>query len=110
MNGSARRERRQHERFPQVLDVCNRCLIMGPVNSGHATPNLPQEFDGRIQNLSNGGACILSSFPLPPAVFICCNFPVSDAPVSVPILMQVRWTAKRGLTPPNYISGFQFVL
>jgi hypothetical protein len=97
------RERRQHERFPQALDVHGRCLISGQGS------NPPKEFDGRIQNLSNGGVCILSSFALQPAVFVCCDFPVCDVPVSIPALMQVRWTAKRGQKVPNYISGFQFV-
>jgi hypothetical protein len=98
-------ERRQHERFPQVFDVHARCLLsMQTVN------NPPQEFDGRIQNLSNGGACILSSHPLEPAAFVCCSLPVADDQVSVPLLMQVRWTVKRGRKSPNYVSGFQFVL
>lgn len=99
------RERRQHERFPQVLDVYARCLL-----SGMATGEPQKEFHGRIQNLSNGGACILSSCALQPAAFVCCNFQVCDTPVSVPALMQVRWTVKRGQKSPNYISGFQFVV
>lgn len=103
MNTSSKHERRQHERFPQILDVHARCLI-----SGTAT-TLPKEFDGRIQNLSKGGACILSSTPLPPSVFVSCDFPVNDTAVTVPTLMQVRWTAKRGRKAPNYISGFEFV-
>lgn len=98
-------ERRQHERFPQVLDIHARCLMS--VQTG---TDAPKEFDGRIQNLSNGGACILSSTALQPAMFVCCKFPVLDAPVSLPLLMQVRWTVKRGRKSPNYISGFQFVL
>lgn len=105
MTTSAKRERRQHERFPQVLDVHARCLI-----SGDANAILPKEFEGRIQNVSKGGACILSSTPLPASVFVSCDFPVFDSPVSVPTLMQVRWTAKRGRKPPNYISGFEFVV
>jgi len=103
---STRRERRQHERFPQVLDVHARCLLSGHVA---ATGDLPKEFEGRIQNLSKGGTCILSSVHLPPSVFVCCDFPLFDAPVSVPTLMQVRWTAKRGRKPPNYVTGFEFV-
>jgi PilZ domain len=100
-----KQERRQHERFPQVFDIHARCLL-----SGQAASDPPKEFDGRIQNLSDGGACILSSFSLQPAVFVCCNFPVLDAPVSVPTLMQVRWTAKRGQKSPIYVIGFQFVV
>jgi hypothetical protein len=98
-------ERRQHERFPQVVDIHARCLL-----SEQAAGDSPKEFDGRIQNLSNGGACILSAYPLLPAGFVCCNLPVLDAPVSVPLLMQVRWTVKRGRKSPNYVSGLQFVL
>jgi hypothetical protein len=99
------RERRQHERFPQVFDVRARCLL-----SFQIPGEQPREFEGRIQNLSNGGACILSSCSLQPNVFVCCNFPVVDSSVSVPALMQVRWTAKRGQKSPNYVSGFQFVV
>jgi hypothetical protein len=99
------RERRQFARFPQVLDVHARCLL--PANA--APGSAPKEFDGRIHNLSNGGVCILSSFPLQPSMFICCNFPISDAPVAVPTFMQVRWSVKQGQKSPNYISGLQFV-
>ncbi len=98
-------ERRQHERFPQVFNIHARCL-----SSGVTTSDAPKEFDGRIQNLSNGGACILSECPLQPGVFACCTFPVCDAPVSVPALMQVRWTVKRGQKSPIYLSGFQFIV
>lgn len=98
-------ERRQHERFPQVLEVHAKSLL-----SNQTAGALPKEFDGRIHNLSNGGVCILSSCPLQAAMFVCCNFPVSDAPVSIPALMQVRWSVKRGNKSPSYISGLQFVV
>jgi len=102
---SSDRERRQHERFPQVLEVHARSLVSGPTAGA-----LPKEFDGRVHNLSNGGVCILSSSPLQAETFICCDFPVSDVPISIPTLMQVRWTAKRGHKSPSYISGLQFVV
>ncbi len=105
MIDSSKPERRRHERFPQVVEVHTRCLVSS-AESGDA----PKDFDGRIQNLSNGGVCILSGSPLPPSLFVCCSFPVIDAPVQVPILMQVRWTAKRGYNPSVYVSGLQFVL
>lgn len=98
-------ERRQHERFPQALEIHARSLVTAPAPGAP-----PKEFDGRIQNLSNGGICILSSCPLQAAMFICCSFPVSDAPVSIPALMQVRWSVKRGQKAPTYISGLQFVV
>jgi hypothetical protein len=106
---SPRRERRRHERFPQVLTVHARCLLSVPA-SHVDTADLPKEFEGRIQNLSKSGTCILSSVALPQSAFICCEFPLSDGPVTVPTLMQVRWTAKRGRKAPNYLSGFEFVV
>ena len=105
MNYLSDRERRQHERFPQLLEVHARSLI-----SGDATSSVPKEFDGRLHNLSNGGVCILSSCPLQAAMFVYCNFPVFDSPVSIPALMQVRWTSKRGQRSPSYVSGLQFVV
>jgi hypothetical protein len=101
-------ERRQHERFPQVLEVHARSLRPGP--NAAAEPKGPMEFDCRLHNLSNGGVCILSSSPLQTSTFVCCNFQVFDSPVSIPTLMQVRWTVKRGQKSPNYISGLQFVV
>jgi hypothetical protein len=99
------RERRQHERFPQVFEVRARSLL-----SGQTPGPLPKEFGGRIHNLSNGGVCILSSCPLQASMFVACSFPASDVPVSIPTLMQVRWTAKRGNKAKSYISGLQFVV
>ena len=100
------RERRRHERYPQALEVHARCLL-----SGSAAGNLAKEkeFDGRVQNLSSGGVCILCSCSVQPSQIVYCNFPVTDTPVSIPTLMQVRWTVKRGQKSPNYLSGFQFV-
>ena len=101
-------ERRQHERFPQVFEVHARTLRSG--QEAGPEPKGPKEFDCRIHNLSNGGVCVLSSAPLAASTFVCCNFPVFDSPVSIPTLMQVRWTVKRGQKSPNYISGLQFVV
>lgn len=78
--------------------------------SGHTAGSQPKEFHGRIHNLSNGGVCILSSTPLQTDTFVCCDLPVFDVPVSIPTLMQVRWTTKRGHKSPGYISGLQFVV
>ena len=80
------------------------------LRSGQTAGALPKEFDGRIHNLSNGGVCILSWSPLQADTFVCCDLPMFDAPVSIPTLMQVRWTAKRGHKSPSYISGLQFVV
>jgi hypothetical protein len=100
------RERRQHERYPQVLEVHARTLLSGQTASAP-----PKEFDGRIHNLSNGGVCILSQCALQADTFLCCDLPVFDAPVSIPTLMRVRWTAKSGNKSASCnISGLQFVV
>jgi hypothetical protein len=101
-------ERRQHERFPQVLEVHARGLRS--FQTPGAQPKELKEFDCRLYNLSNGGVCILSSKPLQASTFVCCNFPVFESPVSIPTLMQVRWSVKQGQKSPSYMSGLQFVV
>jgi len=88
-----------------VFEVHARSLLSIQKASGRA-----KEFEGRINNLSNGGVCILSSCALQPSTFVFCNFPVSEAPVSIPTLMQVKWTVKRGQKSASYVSGLQFVV
>ena len=105
MTSPSDRERRQHERYPQVLKIHARSLLSGQTASAP-----PKEFDGRIQNLSNGGACILSPCRLQADTFLRCDLPVFDARVSIPTLMQVRWTAKRGNKSASYIGGLHFVV
>jgi hypothetical protein len=98
------RERRQHARFPQALDV--RARSLPPVRSRYTAP---REIHGRIQNLSEGGACILSSQPLPVATFVSCEIAAPDVPVPIPSLMQVCWNAKRGRDNPHFMTGLRFI-
>ncbi len=104
MKRSAERDRREHARFPQALDVNAR--TMPPVRASHAAP---REIQGRIQNVSEGGVCILSSQPLPISTFVFCEIAVPDIPVPIPALMQVRWTAKRGKEAHRYMNGLRFI-
>jgi hypothetical protein len=39
-----------------------------------------------------------------------CEIAVSEIPVSIPTLMQVRWTRKQSLQADTYVTGLQFVL
>jgi len=79
---------------------------MPPVRSSHATP---KEIQGRIQNVSQGGLCVLSTQPLAVSTFVVCEIAMPDIPVSIPALMQVRWTVKRGKEAYHYIHGLRFV-
>ena len=98
------RDRREHARFPQALEVCARGLP--PVQASYSAP---KEVRGRIQNVSQGGVCIMSPHPLAVSTFVFCEIAVPDIPVSIPTLMQVRWTAKRGRDGQHYINGLRFV-
>ena len=101
---SNEKERREHVRFPQVLEVHTRTLPPG--SAGYTTP---KEISGRIQNVSEGGICIMSSTPLPVSTFVCCEIAMPDVPVSIPTLMQVRWTARRGNAGEHYVNGLRFI-
>ena len=52
---------------------------------------------------------MMSSQPLPVATFVSCDISMPDIPVSIPAIMQVRWTTKRGRETHHYISGLRFV-
>lgn len=104
MKRAEERERRQHARFPQALEVRTRTLP--PVRARYAAP---REIRGRIQNLSEGGACILSSQLLPVSTFVSCEIVAPDVPVPIPSLMQVRWNARGGKDNQHFLSGLRFI-
>ncbi len=64
---------------------------------------------GRIQNMSKGGICFLSSQPITRASLLRCEIGMSDVPLSVPTLLLVRWTKKQGVESNSYLSGLQFL-
>jgi len=74
-----------------------------------ATYPAPREIHGRIQNVSEGGVCILSTQPLPVANFVFCDIAVPDVPVPIPSLMQVRWSARRGRNGQPHMTGLRFI-
>ena len=99
------RERRQHVRFPQSLEVHGRSLR--PI---HAADSDAGEFVGRIQNISEGGITLLTELPLEPSSFVRCNIIAPDVPVAIPSLMQIRWSVvRRDHGTQSYLSGLQFV-
>jgi hypothetical protein len=65
---------------------------------------------GRIENISRGGICVLSDRSIPDSALVRCEFLVSEAPLPVPTLMQVRWTRKRNSREGGYITGLHFLL
>jgi len=45
-----------------------------------------------------------------PMSLVCCDIGVTEAPASIPTLMEVRWCVKQQLQPESYLSGLQFLL
>ena len=99
------RDRRQYPRFPQLLDL-----------QAHEVQPLKPEIEkskavvGRVQNVSKGGLCLISPQPIAKSCLVRCEIGISETPVSIPTLMQVRWTRKQNLQADTYLTGLQFLL
>jgi len=96
-------ERRQFTRYPHMLDVNARELTRLP------DPGPGRTVRGRIQNLSRGGLCILSEEPIATASLVLCEIVLPEMPVSIPALLNVRWSEKREIARDSYLCGLQFV-
>lgn len=105
MKRATERDRRRHPRFPQVLDVQAREVPPYQSALRSSAPAL-----ARVQNVSKGGLCLVSSQPLPRSSLLRCEVLVTDVPVGIPTLMQVCWTRKQNLKAESYLSGLQFLL
>lgn len=105
MNRIPERDRRQFPRFPQLLDLHVR--EVQPLEPGI---EIRKAVVGRVQNMSKGGLCLISSQPVAQSCLVRCEVGVSEIPVGIPTLMQVRWTRKRNLQAETYLTGLQFLL
>lgn len=65
---------------------------------------------GRIQNISQGGVCLITSRPIEKSSIVRCEIALGDAPLRVSTIMQVRWTKKQRVQPECYLSGLEFLL
>ena len=99
-------DRRHEERFPQTLEVSIREL---PQLGLEEKPEIPT-VAGRVQNISHGGVCLVTSTPIEKSSVIRCEIAIGDAPLRVATLMQVRWTRKQSATPESFISGLETLL
>ncbi|MFZ0864923.1 MAG: PilZ domain-containing protein [Candidatus Sulfotelmatobacter sp.] len=99
------RDRRQYPRFPQLLELQAR--EVQPLGSGIERE---KAVVGRVQNVSKGGLCLIGPQPLARSCLVRCEIGVPELPVSIPTLMQVRWTRKQSLQADTYLTGLQFLL
>ncbi len=65
---------------------------------------------GRIQNISAGGICLITSRPIEKFSVLRCEITIGDVPLKIATLMQVRWTRKQNMHPEGYLSGLEFLL
>jgi c-di-GMP-binding flagellar brake protein YcgR len=105
MKGGEHRPQRHHQRFPCSLEVRG----SKPASLRADPEGAKSPVRGRIQNLSQGGVCLLSNRSAPVSSLVRCEFAVSGTRATIPTLMQVRW-AQRTPTSGEYKMGLQFLL
>lgn len=105
MAASETRDRRQYPRFPHPMKL----LATELPQSGSFTQR-KTTIKGSIENISRGGICVLSDRSIPNSALVRCEFLLSDVPIPVPTLMQVRWTRKHDSREAGYTWGLHFLL
>jgi hypothetical protein len=53
---------------------------------------------------------MMSAHPMRPSSLVHCDIGVTETPISIPTLMEVRWTEKQTFQSESYLSGLQFLL
>jgi hypothetical protein len=105
MTRGRRWERRHHPRFRRSL-----ALRWRPLPSLGVPPEEAKTAVlGRIENISQGGLCLLSKRSIPQSSLVRCEIAVPGTRVAVPTLTQVRWT-RRASPNHGYKIGLQFLL
>jgi hypothetical protein len=99
-------DRRHEVRLPQSLEVTVSEL---PRLGLGESPEICA-VTGRVQNISQGGVCLVTSSPIEKASILRCEIAIGDAPLRIATLMQVRWTRKQVATPESFISGLEALL
>jgi hypothetical protein len=105
MTRGRRWERRHHPRFRRGLALRWRPLPSLGVPRGEAKAAVR----GRIENISQGGLCLLSKRSIPESSLVRCEIAVPGTRAAIPTLTQVRWT-ERASTNHGYKIGLQFLL
>ena len=103
MNSAGGREARQDPRYAVHCQASAQVLSPAGLASEEA-----DAIHGEIQNISNGGFCLLLEKPCKVSSLLRCEILLPDVPVAIPTLAQVRWTLE---TPEgSYVAGVQFLL
>jgi PilZ domain-containing protein len=105
MERKEHRAQRHDPRFPcrLKLQACQLVPLGAPQHGPKAA------IRGRIQNVSEGGACLLGNHSIPASSLVRCEIIVPGTRAAIPTLVQVRWTQKTS-TNGSYKIGLQFLL
>jgi hypothetical protein len=88
------------------LEVWVRPLPPLGSEGGIKLPAIP----GRVQNISQGGICLVTAIPIEKASMLRCEITIGDAPIKIATLAQVRWTRKQSVQDESYLSGLEFLI
>ena len=99
-------DRRHEVRLPQTFDVIVRELPqLGAVEESEIC-----SVAAHVQNISQGGVCLITPCPVGKAAVVRCEVAIGDAPLRVATLMQVRWTRRQSAQPESFVSGLEVLL
>jgi len=103
MSKSGREEKRRELRYPFSCDINAHELPSYGFSKARKTL-----IRGTVKDISSGGLSLLTDHAVKPSTVMRCEIRISDLPVSIPVLSQVRWIEK---TPGNlkYRIGLQFL-
>lgn len=97
-------ERRHSPRFPWTLEIV---AVVSPEFG--STEQRQQVLRGVASNIAGGGIGMIADRPLSSGTVLQCEIPVQDAPIRIPILLKVCWSAK-GDASGQYKLGLSLLL
>ena len=103
-NGLEGQDMRSSRRFPWIVEM--RGSVLSPLPEPDTIPIVLMK--GVTENIGTGGAAILIERILPVNTVLRCEFTLSESPVMVPTLMQVRWAGR--VEKGQYKVGLKFLV
>ena len=80
-----------------------------PAFPGHRTELGGKTLHGTLLNISQGGVCLKTRYPLKKKTVLRLQIPINDLPVRAPTIALVVWL-KKDKTGKGYRTGLQFIL
>lgn len=103
MAGENPSDRRQYPRYQLESELIGRELSLLGV-----TEDNKHFIRAHVEDISEGGICVLTSKPLALTNPVQCKIPLAKIPVAVPVIMRVQWSHQVS-TGSSYRNGLQFL-